>query len=49
MGPIWPAIKSATAQRALLQEYLRACCTGVRDFEDAENRTERKKKKKREK
>lgn len=45
MGPIWPAIKSATSQHALLQEYLRGGCTGVRDFEDAENRRERVKKK----
>lgn len=36
MGPIWPAVKSARAQRALIREYLRACRTGVRDFEDAE-------------
>lgn len=35
MGPIWPAIKSARAQLALLWEYLRACCTGAGDFEDA--------------
>lgn len=34
-----PAIKSARAQHALLQEYLRACRTRLRDFEDAENRT----------
>lgn len=31
-----PAIKSVMAQHALLREYLRACCTGVGDFEDAE-------------
>jgi len=39
MGPIWPAIKSA-----FLQEYLRACCSKVSDFEDAENRTAKKRK-----
>lgn len=42
-GPIWPAIKSVRAPHAVLWEHLRACCTRIRDFEDAENRTSKKK------